>query len=53
MSLSLSPSPLPISQQTSELENRMNETFIDYRPVGDEGYSEEVNDFVTYVQETV
>ena len=53
MSLSLSPAPLPVSQQTSELENRMNETFIDYRAVDDDDYSEEVNDFVTYVQETV
>ena len=31
----------------------MNETFIDYRAVDAEGYSEEVNDFVAYVQETV
>ena len=44
---------LPVSQQTSELENRMNDTFIDYRAVGDDDYSEEVNDVVTYIQKTV
>ena len=53
MSLSRFPSPLPVSQQTSELENRMNDTFIDYRPVGDEDFSEEVNDAISYVQKTV
>ena len=31
----------------------MNETFIDYRAVDDDDYSKEVNDFVTYFQETV
>ena len=53
MSLSRSPSPLPVFQQASELENRMNDTFIDYRPVDDEDYSEEVNDAISYVQKTV
>ena len=50
---SLDHSPLPVSQQTSELENRMNDIFIDYRAVDAEGYSKEVNDFVTHVQKTV
>ena len=31
----------------------MNDTFIDYRPVDAEGYSEEVNDVVSYIQKTV
>ena len=53
MSLSRSPSPLPVSQQTSELENRMNDTFIDYRAVDVEGYSEEVNVAISYIQKTV
>ena len=53
MSLSRSPSPLPVSQQTSELEKRMNDTFIDYRAVDDDDYSEEVNDAVSYIQKTV